>query len=76
MLPVLGREVVEGEQIVAVLLEYLSGLRIFGLVARNELVEGRDGLGTRGRIPDLAKPRFGFAMLRLRQGIVSTPTEI
>ena len=44
VLPVLGGEVVEGEQRVAILVQAICGFVVFQLVAFDEGVEGRLGL--------------------------------
>jgi hypothetical protein len=61
MLPVLGREVVEGEQRVAVLAQALDRLVVFATVALDEGVEGGvrilPGLGH----PDVVQRALGLA---------------
>src|SRR6058998_2620748 len=67
MLPVLGREVVEGEQRVAILDQALDRLVVFDAPSLDEGVEGRKrvllGLGH----PDFLQRPLGFWLLALRQ---------
>jgi hypothetical protein len=65
MLPVLGREVVECEQFVSVLREFLDGLWILCRVSVDELVGRDDRIGSCRGIPDFSKRRLGLAVLRL-----------
>ena len=48
--PVLGREVVEGQQLVAILPQTVAGLLVLGVVLLQELIEGRLGIGFRLRL--------------------------
>jgi hypothetical protein len=67
VLPVLGREVVEGEQRVAILDRSLDRLVVFDAPGLDEGVEGRKrillGLGH----PDFLQRPLGFRLLALRQ---------
>src|SRR5262245_33902931 len=67
MLPVLGREIVEGEQRVAILDQALDCLVVFDAPALDEGVEGRErvllGLGH----PDVLQRPLGFWLLAGRQ---------
>ena len=67
MLPVLGGEVVESQQCVAILGQTLDRLVVFDAPAFDEGVEGHErillGLGH----PDLLESPLGFRLLALRQ---------
>src|SRR6266498_2928870 len=67
LLPVLGREVVEGEQCVAILDQALDRLVVFDAPGLDEGGEGRQrdllGLGH----PDFLQRPLGFRLLALRQ---------
>src|SRR5215471_11792861 len=66
MLPVLGGEIVEGEQRVAIFLQTGGGLRVFRRVALDEGVERGEGLGLRLGHPDLLQFALGLWLLALR----------
>ena len=59
----LGREVVEGEQRLAVLLQALGRLVVLDLVALDERVECGFGVGLRLRHPDLLQSPLGLPLL-------------
>lgn len=61
MLPTLGREVVEREQRVTILRRFLNGLRIFGPIRVDELVERDDRVRARRGVPDLSSAALAFA---------------
>ena len=67
MLPVLGRELVEGQQRIAILDQALDSLVVLDAPGFDEGVEGEErvllGLGH----PDLLECAFGFRLLALRQ---------
>ena len=63
----LGREVVEGEQRVAVLVEAIGRLFVFRRVALDEGVECQFGDGFRFGHPDLLQRALGLRLLALRQ---------
>ncbi len=69
MLPVLGGEVVEGEQHVAILGQALDRLVVFRAVGFRERIEG--GLGVLPGLghPDVLKRSLGFALQTLRQSV-------
>ncbi len=64
MRPVLSREVVEGEQRLAIFRELLSGLRILRTVMTHEAFEGGVGLLAGRRHPDFPEGLPGTAMAR------------
>ena len=57
--PVLGREVVEREQRLAILRQALGRLRVFGAVAGQELIERGLGIRLGLRHPDFVQCHFG-----------------
>src|SRR5258706_6056937 len=67
MLPVLGREVVEGEQRVAILDQTLDRLVVFDAPGLDEGVEGRKRILLGFGHPDFLQRPFGFRLLALRQ---------
>src|SRR5262245_58349561 len=67
MLPVLGREVVEGEQHVAILDQALGRLVIFDAPGLDEGVEGRKRILLVLGHPDFLQRPLGFRLLALRQ---------
>ena len=62
VLPVLGREVVEGEQISAVLGQAFDGTVIFHAVSLDEEIEGGIGPGLGFRHPDVFQMRLGLGL--------------
>src|SRR6266540_419063 len=67
MLPVLGREVVEGEQRVAILDQALDRLVIFDAPGLDEGVEGGKRILLGLRHPDFLQRPLGFRLLAVRQ---------
>src|SRR5437763_11338517 len=67
MLPVLGREVVEGEQRVAILDQTLDRLVVFDAPGLDEGVEGRKRILLGFCHPDFLQRPLGFQLLALRQ---------
>src|SRR5258707_422537 len=67
MLPVLGREVVEGEQRVAILDQTLDRLVVFDAPGLDEGVEGRKRILLGFGHPDFLQRPLGFRLLALRQ---------
>ena len=67
MPPVLGREVVEGQQGVAVLCQAGDGLGVFCVVLGGESIHRPLGLGAAIRHPDIMQGSFGGRLSRLRQ---------
>jgi len=67
--PVLGREIVKGQQAVAVLLQALSRLRILGLIGGDKAIERPPGVFPGLGHPDLVQGGLRFGLHRLRQGI-------
>ena len=66
MLPVLGREVIEHQQCVAVFGQALGGLGVLQFVALDEGTEGRLRSDLGVGYPDLLQGAFGFRLLALR----------
>ena len=66
MRPMLGREVVEGEQRVMVLGQLLGGLGILRAVVLHEVIEGPVRFLTGRRHPNGLQSALGTAMLRFR----------
>ena len=64
-LPVLGREVVKGQQFFSVFLEAESGFRIFRLIGFNEQVECLLGVCLCLGLPDRVQGLFRFRLGRL-----------
>jgi hypothetical protein len=69
MLPVLGGEVVKGQQAVPILLQRFCRLRIFRRIDRHETIERGVCLGARGGHPDRLHVGLCACLLRLRQRI-------
>src|SRR5258706_13335043 len=67
MLPVLGREVVEGEQRVAILDQTLDRLVVFDAPGFDEGVEGRKRILLGFGHPDFLHRPLGFRLLALRR---------
>src|SRR5262249_3376313 len=67
LLPVLGREVVEGEQRVAILDQALDRLVVFDAPGLDEGVEGRKRILLCLGHPDFLQRPLGFRLLALRQ---------
>src|SRR5258707_13931427 len=67
MLPVLGREVVEGEQRVAILDQTLDRLVVFDAPGLDEGVEGGKRILLGFGHPDFLQRPLGFRLLALRQ---------
>ena len=65
--PVLGREVVKGQQHLAILDQTGNGGRVFGLKGFHKMVKGLVRLGLCLGHPDLMQHRLGFGMNRLGQ---------
>jgi len=65
--PVFGREVVEGQQRVAILRQALSRLGVLALVGGHEQVERLLGIGLRRSHPDLMQLLLGLRLQSLRQ---------
>jgi len=64
--PVLGREVVEGEQLRAVLGKALDGLGVLRAEGGGELIEGALRIGACLGHPDFVQRRFGLGLQRAR----------
>src|SRR6187549_926715 len=69
MLPVLGGEVVECEQRLAILAQAFGGLIVFNLVALDEGVESSVSIRLRLGHPDRLQGTLGLRMLALRQPV-------
>ena len=55
-LPVLGREIIKGQQFFAILLQALDGLWVFGFKSLLEPIEGGFGVLLGLRLPDVVQP--------------------
>lgn len=64
---VLGREVIEGQQGVAILRQRRGGLGVLGLVAGEEVLEGTPCFRPTGRHPDRLQVALGLAQKALGQ---------
>lgn len=73
VLPVFGREFVESQQALPILLQRIRGLRVFRCINRYEPIECGVGVGARGSHPDGLQISLGAALLRLRQRIEHFP---
>jgi len=69
VLPVFGRKVIEGKQLITVFCEFLRRLRILGRISVNKAVEGRERFFACGGLPDLLQASFGPTMLRFGQRV-------
>src|ERR1700709_1191966 len=69
VLPVFGRKVIEGKQLITVFCEFLRRLRILGRISVNKAVEGRERFFACGGLPDLLQASFGPTMLRFGQSV-------
>src|SRR5690554_995961 len=67
VLPMCGREVVEGEQLLSILHQAVDGLRVLLLVRRDEPIERLLSIPAAVSLPDLVQRRLRFRLLRLRQ---------
>ena len=67
MLPVLGRDVVEGKQGIAILGETGAGLSVFRSILGKEAIEGLVGTDSVFSVIDLMKIALGLFLHRLRQ---------
>lgn len=56
MLPMLGRKLVEGEEGLAILLQTIGGLGVFGFIGLEAAVKGVGGRGLCGGQPDVVEP--------------------
>ena len=65
--PVLGREVVEGQELLSIFVETLDRLRILGLIGLDEQIERLVSMRTRVSHPDLMELLFGTGLQALRQ---------
>ena len=64
VLPVFGRKVIEGKQLISVFCEFLGRLRILCRISVSKAVEGCKRFFARGSLPDLLQASFGPTMLR------------
>ena len=69
VLPVFGRKVIEGKQLITVVCEFLRRLRILGRISVDKAVEGRERFFACGGLPDLLQASFGPTMLRFGQRV-------
>ncbi len=67
MAPVLGWEVIEGQQLVLVFLQTLARFRILGVVFFQEVLECGLGVGFRFCLPDFMNIPLGFRLYALGQ---------